>query len=98
QGRLDLEQQADGVDSAIDDEDVDGPKEEEAQELGQVDGEVGMRREIFPARQVHFEDLVDGPAADPRLDAEPPAGDEGAEQGGDVGAANAEGRAAVHGK
>jgi len=68
------------------------------QELRQVDGEVGMRREALPARQVQFEDLVEGPAADPHLDAEPPAGDEGAEQRGDIGAAHAEGRAAVHGK
>jgi hypothetical protein len=43
-------------------------------------------------------DFVEGFAADPGLDAEPSAGDEGAEQGGDVGAADAETGAAIDGK
>lgn len=39
------------------------------------------------------EEEEDGLAADPRLDAEPAAADEGAEEGGDVGTADAEGGA-----
>lgn len=88
----------DGLDAADDDEDLGGPEGVEAEELagGDADeGERGGREEV--ARDV-VDEGEDGPAADPGLDAEPPAGDEGAEDGGDVGAPEAEGGAGEDGE
>ena len=76
---------ANGVDAAKDDENVEEPEGEEAE--GQA------KREIFPDRNQSHEHGVDGFAADPGLNAEPAAGDKGAENGGDVCAEHAEGGA-----
>ena len=69
---------------------VDGPEGEEAGELGDVDAEARRRGSACQRGNEDREDLVDGLAADPGLDAEPAAGDEGAQEGGEVGAARAE--------
>ena len=80
----------DGLDALPDDEHVEGPEEEEADpDAGGVVGGGGDE---------DFGHGPDGLAADPTLDAEPAAGDEGSEDGGDVGAEDAEGGSDVDGK
>src|SRR5205085_1263134 len=84
--------------AAVDDRDVDGPEKEETGELRRVDAQKVERGTGGERREKDTEDFVDGFATYPRLDAEPATGDEGAEDGWDVGAAGAEGGAAVDGK
>jgi len=83
-------QALDDLDAAPDDEHVEGPEEEEADpDAGGVGGGGGP------------EDLghrPDGLATDPALDAEPAAGDEGSEDGGHVGAEDAEAGSDVDGE
>ena len=69
-------------DAAEDDENVEGPESEEANP-----DTVGRLSDGGPEDLEHG---VDGLAADPGLDAEPSAGHEGAQDGGNVGASHAE--------
>lgn len=86
------------MDATVDDPHVDRPEEEEAGELRAADAKFRNDRSFCQRRNEHREDLVNRLAADPRLDAEPTAGDERAEHGGNVRSAHAEGRAAIHGE
>ncbi len=81
---------ADGFDATPDNDHVEQP---EAEEACPQDGWVGG--DGWPDDLEHG---VDGGAADPRLNAKPAAGDNGAEDGGDICAADAEGGADEDGK
>ncbi len=90
EGRLDAQEQADRVDAAVDDPHVDAPEDHEADELRRGDPKrVGRGRPAIGGEE-HTQDLVDRLAADPGLDAEPAAGDQGAQEGGQVRAARPE--------
>jgi len=83
-------QEADGFDAAENYGDVEEPEEEEAGG--------GALREVLPAGDEGDEHGVDGFAADPGLNAEPAAGYQGAEDGWDVGAEDAERGAGENGE
>ncbi len=83
----------DGVDAHDHDGEVEKPEGEETTELDSGDAEEaddagGVGFEIDPMEGT--ENLVDGPAADPGLDAEPSTGDKGTGDGGDVGTGGTE--------
>src|SRR5213078_3283287 len=78
-------QEADGFDSSKNYKNVEEPEENEA------NGRAG--RKARPRRRKRYDHGVDGFAADPGLDAEPAAGNKSAQNGGNVGAENAEGSA-----
>ena len=84
-GRLDVEQQADGIDALVDHHHVDGPEEQEAEYLGPGDAP-GQGGTVTERRIENAKDLVNRAAADPGLDAKPAAGDERAQERGNVGA------------
>src|SRR5207247_9181611 len=87
----DAVKEANVVDAAKDDENVEEPEGQEAQRQAE--------REIFPGRNQSHEHGVDGFAADPGLNAEPAAGNQSAENGGGVCAEAPEGgRGAARGK
>jgi hypothetical protein len=88
--RLDVEEYADRIDAPVDHPHVDAPEKQEADELRQRDAEPRRRAGRGERWHEHGEDLVDRVAADPRLDAEPAARNEGAHQRRDVGAHRAE--------
>ena len=62
---------------------------------GAGDAKPGDRRRLLPGGKPDGQQRVQTHAADPGLDAEPTAGDEGAHQRRHVGAAQAEGRTAI---
>src|SRR5205823_8857742 len=80
------EQPTDAINSLVDDEHVDSPKEEETNKLRQSDAKCGggARSE---AGNKDRHDFVNGIAANPGLNAKPTAGDERAHERGNVRAA-----------
>jgi hypothetical protein len=80
--RGDTFQNFNGFDAAHDDEHVERPEGEKTNPLA--------GGELRPGRGDNLQHGVDGGAADPGLDAEPAASDEGAQNGGNVCAAHAE--------
>lgn len=90
EGRADAFEELDGFNAAPDDEHVDGPKKEEA--------EPGAAGKICGGGPNDAEHGVNGLAADPGLNAEPAASDQGSKNRGNVCAANAEGGAHENGE
>ena len=77
-----FKQDPDRVDTHPDHDHIDGPEGQEADQLRGIDAQPGDRRELFPRGDVDGEDLVDRSAADPGLDAEPAARDQGPQERG----------------
>ncbi len=76
-----FKQEADGLDPFVDDEHVDAPEKEEAERIAeQRDAEKRRGPRCGRSGPEDGEDLVDGGAADPRLDAKPAARDKRAQQ------------------
>src|SRR5262245_46298000 len=96
EGRFDIEEEANGIDAFPDDGHVEEPEDEKASKLRCGNAEAGDGRCGVPGGEPDTEQREDGEAADPRLNAEPAAGDEGAHERGDVGTAESEGGAAIN--
>ncbi len=90
EGCGDALEEANRFDAAQNHENIEQPEENEADRCAIV--------KMCPTRRERADHGVDGFAANPSLNAKPAAGDEGAENGGDIGAKNAERGAGENGK